>query len=132
MKPSALPLKSQRRFNRGLLAPLAEAGRFCVVCVDRFCRLWHVLPHMSKKPCPVFGARLAAVLARRGMKQTDLAKMCAVSPRAVRNWMSGIHPSPTVGALLTEKWGEGTWYYIIGATDRMPEPQPEPVRLVEV
>ena len=86
---------------------------------------------MSKKPCPVFGARLAAVLARRGLKQTDLAKMCAVSPRAVRNWMSGIHPSPPVGALLTEKWGEGTWYYIIGATDRMPEPQPEPVRVVE-
>ena len=78
-----------------------------------------------------FKRRLAAVLAVRGMGQRELAALCKVTPRTVRNWLSGKAPSPTVFALISTKWGEDTFNYLVGESNTMPEPQPEPVRVVE-
>jgi len=78
-----------------------------------------------------FKRRLAAVLAVRGMGQREFAAFCKVTPRAVRNWLSGSPPSPTVFALISSAWGEDTFLYLIGDINRMPEPQPELVRVVE-
>ena len=86
---------------------------------------------MWKGKCEVFKRRLAAVLAVRGMGQREFATFCKVTPRAVRNWLSGRPPSPTVFALISSAWGEDTFLYLIGDINRMPEPQPEPVRVVE-
>ena len=74
-----------------------------------------------------FKRRLAAVLAVRGMGQRELAEMCKVTPRTVRNWLSGKVPSSTVFALISTKWGEDTCHYLVGESNTMPEPQnPEP------
>ena len=86
---------------------------------------------MWKGKCQVFKRRLAAVLAVRGMGQREFATFCKVTPRAVRNWLSGRPPGPTVFALISSAWGEDTFLYLVGDIDRMPEPQPEPVRVVE-
>ncbi len=75
--------------------------------------------------------QLAAVLAVRGMGQRELAEMCKVTPRTVRNWLSGKAPSPTVFALISTKWGEDTFNYLVGESNTMPEPQPEPVRVAQ-
>lgn len=77
-----------------------------------------------------FKRRLAAVLAVRGMGQRELAEMCKVTPRTVRNWLSGKAPSPTVFALISTKWGEDTFNYLVGESNTMP-PQPEPVRVAQ-
>ena len=77
---------------------------------------------MWKGKCESFKRRLAAVLAVRGMGQREFATFCKVTPRAVRNWLSGRPPSPTVFALISSAWGEDTFLYLIGDINRMPEP----------
>lgn len=78
---------------------------------------------MWKGKCPVFASRLAAVMARRNISQGDLAKLCAVSKRSVRNWLSGMKPSPTAFQVITMSWGEDTFYYLVGERPTMPEPK---------
>ena len=77
----------------------------------------------NRNHCPVFGSRLAAVLARRGIKRGDLADMCGVSATAVSKWLSGQYPRPSVMLLLAHHWGDETNRYILGDLDVMPEPK---------
>ena len=138
-----LCLQSCLRFTRGGFCRKDAQRRQCYFC-RTVARLrdfaWFVLTLISacgthrlmwKGKCQVFKRRLAAVLAVRGMGQREFATFCKVTPRAVRNWLSGRPPSPTVFALISSAWGEDTFLYLVGDIDRMPEPQPEPVRVVE-
>jgi transcriptional regulator with XRE-family HTH domain len=85
----------------------------------------------ARNRCPVFGARLAAVLGRRGLKRSDLVTLCGVSPTAVTNWLNGQIPRPTVMLLFAREWGPPTVDYLLGDTSVMPEPNPKPVRTEE-
>lgn len=76
----------------------------------------------NRNHCPVLGSRLAAVLARRGIKRNELAQMCGVSQTAVTKWLQGQRPRPSIMLLLSHQWGDETTRYILGDLDVMPEP----------
>ena len=92
---------------------------FCLTSVSA-CGINHP---MWKGKSPIFKRRLAAVLAVRGLGQRELADICKVRPRTVRNWLSGMAPRPTVFALLGSVWGPDTVDYLIGESNTMPEPK---------
>ena len=102
-------------------APGQEKDRGAVFCLTSASACGTHRP-MWKGKSLFFKRRLAAVLAVRGMGQRELAEMCKVTPRTVRNWLSGKAPSSTVFALISTKWGEDTFNYLVGETNTMPEP----------
>lgn len=103
-----------------------------MVCVDNLVCLLLVSCDMKnrKNLCPVFAARLRAVLGLRKVSRSSLAKLCGVSTSAVTNWVNGQIPRPTVFKILTAEWGSPTIDYLLG--ERTTIPEPEPVSAVEV